>query len=238
VTGVGAGLRFNAAGSNPGYALGTNEPPVQEALANYLRAGDIFYDIGANVGFFTVIGAKLVGQTGHVYAFEPVPENAASIRRNIELNNFAHVTLFEKAVSHSTGKGELLLSHCSGGATLSSAGTSPDVKGTISIELISIDDLVAQQKIAPPAVVKIDVEGAELDVLQGMSQTIKKFKPVIIYEVDDEKEGPFQQKLKACDAFVQTFGYELTTLQDSYPKSGWKVGHTVAVPKLNLYLGQ
>src|SRR5882757_11121436 len=77
---------------------GTLEPPVQEALRRLLAPGDVFYDIGANVGFFTILGARLVGPQGHVVAFEPVPACARAVGRNIELNGFAHAEIREAAV--------------------------------------------------------------------------------------------------------------------------------------------
>jgi FkbM family methyltransferase len=226
--GVGAGLKFNAGFSNPAYALGTNELPVQEALARYLQPGQVFYDIGANVGFITVIGAKLVGQDGHVYAFEPVPENAAFVRKNVALNNFSNVTVFEQAVSQSSGRGELLLAHHSGGATLSADDVPPDLKGSITVDLVTIDDLIIQQSFPPPDLVKVDVEGAEMKVFQGMVQTIGKFRPIIVYEIDDGNEQAFQRKQRECDTFLQNFGYKLTLLDHSYPGIGWNVSHTVA----------
>ena len=71
-SGVAAGSRFCAGPSNPEYGSGSNELPVQEAIKNLLRPGEVFYDIGANVGFFTIIAGRLVGPTGSIVAFEPV----------------------------------------------------------------------------------------------------------------------------------------------------------------------
>jgi FkbM family methyltransferase len=229
-SGVGAGLRFNAGVSNPAYALGTNERPVQQAFARLLKPGDVFYDIGANVGFFTVIGARLVGPGGRVYAFEPVPENAALVRHNAEMNGFMHVTVIEKAVSRQTGEGELFLARYSGGSALSSVDTPPpDLKEVISIEMVSIDDVIEQQAIEPPAVVKIDVEGAEVEVLEGMARTLRDFEPVVVYEIDDEDEGAFNRKRVECAAFLRARGYKITRLDESYADTDWKVGHFVAV---------
>lgn len=230
-TGAGAGLWFNAGHSNPAYTLGTNERPVQAALAEHLHAGDTFFDIGGNVGFFTVIGARLVGPAGHVYVFEPVPENAATIRRNLALNHFEHVTLFEKAVAQASGEAALHVSSYSGGAALASVGEPPELKETITVSLVSIDDLVAQQVVRPPTVVKIDVEGAELDVLRGMAHTLQTFKPVIIYEIDDGAEEPFRAKCDACARLLQAADYELTRLENSYTETDWIVGHFVATPR-------
>ena len=73
--GVGKGLLFNVGSCNAGYLLGTTEPEVQEVLATLLRPGMAFYDIGANVGFYSILAARLTGPTGLVISFEPLPLN-------------------------------------------------------------------------------------------------------------------------------------------------------------------
>lgn len=235
--GVGTGIKFNSSNYNLQTAMGIYELPLQKALSKHLNQGDIVYDIGANVGFFTVISAKLVGNSGHVYAFEPDPNNIKSLEHNVQLNSFANVTVLKQAVARSTGTGELLLGRHSGGHTLSTTAKSQAPKyqssPKIPVKLVAIDDLVAQQIIAPPAVVKIDVEGAELDVLQGMSQTIKKFKPIIIYEIDDPLEETFLQKQEEADSFVRQFAYKIIPLEDWYPQTQHHVGHVVAIPNEN-----
>jgi len=75
-SGPGKGLYFSAGPSNPEYESGDNEVPVQDALVAHTGDGAVVLDVGANVGFFSVIAAKLVGPTGKVVAFEPVPANA------------------------------------------------------------------------------------------------------------------------------------------------------------------
>jgi FkbM family methyltransferase len=199
-------------------------------LANLLNPGDVFYDVGANVGFFTVIGAKIVGPTGQVYAFEPVPDNYSFLGKNIEINNFRNVSTHKYAISKSGGKGELFLSEYSGGSTLSEASMPPDFKGTLPVELATIDDLVVEKGFLPPSLVKIDVEGAEMDVIQGMVQTIEQYKPIIIYEIDDGDENAYIQKQQECDRFIQNFGYEVIRLENSYPIDSWMVSNTVAIP--------
>jgi FkbM family methyltransferase len=229
--GVGAGLKFNTGAADSDFALGTYELPVQEILAKYLKSGDIFYDIGANIGFFSVIAARLVGTSGHIYAFEPVKENAACIRHNIKLNDFSQITLLEKAVSSSAGEGEMLLTLHPGGHALSTVYTPPDIQSSLTVELVSIDDLVAQKILLPPTVVKIDVEGAEIDVLRGMKQTIQQFKPILIYEVDDGNKESLTQKSQEIETFISYFDYKITPLADAYPLIQWYVNHAIAIPQ-------
>ena len=228
--GIGTGLRFNSANSNPEYGLGLNEMPVQEAFGRYLHEGGVFYDVGANVGFFTVIGARLVGPAGQVHAFEPVPENAAAVQHNCDLNGMKQVTVWETAVSDTNGTGELQLAHHSGGASLSVAAPPPDYKGTISINLITLDDFVGQQRGAPPSFVKIDVEGAEINVLRGMTHTIQTYKPTLIIEIDDGEPAEFQRKKELCITFLAELGYKIEMLPDSYARGNWSVENFVALP--------
>jgi FkbM family methyltransferase len=230
--GIGAGLKINIRHASGNYITGTNEFPVQEILAHYLKSGDVFYDIGANIGFFSLLAARLVGPSGRVYAFEPVPENAFDVIKNAELNNFQNISVIQKAVSTDKGEGELIVTKHPGGAKLSTVNTplNSPVKGTIIVDIINIDGLVECQQIPPPALVKIDVEGAELKVLQGMVNTIKRFKPIIIYELDHKYEEGFMRMDKEIDAFIHTLGYEIKPLEDSYSDIKWNVKHVVAIP--------
>lgn len=187
--GVGAGLMFNTQNANPGYALGTTEPLIQEVLAQCLRPGDAFYDIGANVGFFTVIAARLVQPSGRVYAFDPLPCNITALRHNMKLNGFSNVTVFEKAVAATTGEAELSLAPETTWAKLASTGVRADARGSLSVGTVSLDDVIAQQGLAAPTFLKIDVEGAELDVLRGMRQVLAKDRPLILCEAHGTNES-------------------------------------------------
>ena len=228
--GIAKELKFNTGESCPELALGTYEVPIQNIFAQHLKDGDVFYDIGANVGFFTVIAAKLVGNTGKVYAFEPGKGNAKSVRHNAQLNNFTQVEVIEKAVSHTSGSGQLLLAQYSGGHALATADAPPDLAGEVTVDLVSIDDLIAQNQIQPPNFVKVDVEGAELDVLKGMTETMKTYKPTVIYEIDDGDRTAYDRKYKELESFLQALGYKVTPTENSYDTIDWCVGHAIATP--------
>ena len=228
--GVAKGLKFNTGESCPELALGTYEVPIQNIFAQHLKTSDVFYDIGANVGFFSIIAAKLVGDTGKVYAFEPGEGNAKSIRHNAQLNNFSQVEVIEKAVSNTSGSGQLLLAKYSGGHALATADAPPDLAGELTVNIVSIDDLIAQNKIEPPNFVKVDVEGAELDVLKGMTETIKTYQPTIIYEIDDGDRTAYERKYGELESFLQSLGYTVTPTENSYDTIDWCVGHAIATP--------
>lgn len=228
--GVGAGLRFDPGPSNPGYGRGDNELPVQHALAEIVREGDVVYDIGANVGFFSIISARLTGPSGRVIAFEPVRSNADLVRRNADLNAFGNITVVEQAVSDRSGTGELVLAEYSGGAALSTTTAPPDPAGTIQVELTTVDDAVSDGRIPPPAVVKIDVEGVELEVLRGMHATLERDRPVIVCEIDDGTQAGYDRKHAECVDHLSSLGYTIEPLADSYVDGQWLVGHFVARP--------
>lgn len=229
--GVGAGLWFSPGPSNPDYASGDNELPVQEALARYLRPGDVCYDVGANVGFITVIAARLVGEAGRVFAFEPVPANAALVRDNAAWNGFSHVTVVEEAVAARSGQARLALAAYAGGSGLAHLGVPPDATGVeLTVPVVAIDDLVFTRGMPAPRFVKIDVEGAEGEVLRGMARTLRVHRPIVLVETDDADAAALQNKREACRALLREAGYEVRPLPPSYESSGWHVAHDVGVP--------
>jgi FkbM family methyltransferase len=202
--GVGAGLRFNARGGNPGYALGITEPEVQRALADHLRAGATFYDVGAHRGFFTVIGARLVGATGRVYAFEPVAEAAGALRANVAANAFAHVEVREQAVSDAVGTAVLRVQPELAWAALVDRAQAAAPGDDVSVETVTIDAAVARGA-QPPDVVKLDIEGAEPAALRGMSDTLREHGPAVICE--------FHDTFAECFEILATAGYATVDLQ-------------------------
>jgi FkbM family methyltransferase len=228
--GEGAGLRLRLP-QNGDYISGQSEIPVQRELARHVRPGDVVYDIGANVGFFSLIAGRLVGRAGCVYSFEPVAENAASTCENVRLNNLANVTLFDVAVGRSSGTAELLLTDWDGGSSLSTSAVKPDEPiSKRTVQVVALDDLVDREGLRAPTFVKIDVEGVELDVLMGMSRTIASSKPILLYELDDGNNDSFQRRWAELDAYVTEFGYKVAHLKPSYGNVGWNVGHSLAIP--------
>jgi FkbM family methyltransferase len=227
--GEGAWLRFAAPRkADKAMRLGTYEPAIQQCITIHLAPGDVFVDIGANIGFFTLIGARRVGPRGRVYSFEPVAENAASIVRSSHMNGFSTIEVFAEAMGARTERSELLLAHHIGGAMLASAGTPPDHCGSVNVNVVSLDDAIDTRKLRPPALIKIDVEGAELEVLQGMRRTLQSVRPTVIYEVDDETRRGLDGKCQKIADFLHAAGYGLCPLPASYDDANWHVEHILA----------
>lgn len=229
--GVGRGLRISLRNASGDYARGDNELPVQRAVVDHLRPGGVFYDIGSNIGFFALIAARAVGPSGHVYAFEPVPENAACIRANARANHLDTITVIGEAAGAESGTAELWLVPHPGGATLSAGDAGSDATSRLEVRTVAVDELVGAGRLRPPTVVKIDVEGAEAAVLDGMAETIAAHRPVLVVEVDDADAAVAQRKYDALAARVSQAGYRVEQLARSYTETDWNVLHFAAVPE-------
>jgi len=227
-SGPGKGLRFDAGPHTRRFADGGYERPVQDALASVVRPADVCLDVGANLGFFTLLLSRLAGPRGAVFAFEPVPANAAAIESNARLNRLENIEILTLALSGVDGRDELLLARHIGGAVLRSAGTPPDHVGGMDVETASLDTLVERGRIRPPDVVKIDVEGAEMDVLRGMQRALRRWAPTLVLELDDETAAACESKVAACSSFLQALGYRTQLLPGSYPDGRWFVRHLLA----------
>lgn len=224
------GLRIGRAEASADYRLGTNELPVQVAIADAVSPGGVFFDIGANVGFFSLLAARNVGPSGWVHAFEPVPANVARIRANARRNGLRNIDVLEAAVSDSAGTTTLLLAAHPGGAVIASAGAPPDPIGSIEVSTVTIDDLVDGRRVRPPTVVKIDVEGAEAEVLTGMARTLRSHRPIVICELDGGDPVSVAAKRHETLRLLHAAGYTVEDLQPSYPRSDWLVDHVLARP--------
>lgn len=227
-----AGLRFElrhltlAHAHLGGIAYGVLESSVQEALVRHLAPGGVLYDVGANVGFFTLLGARLVGPEGHVYAFEPVPDNAHAIRDHARLNGAENVTVLEQAAAASAGRAGLQIVDDRSWSKLQGYGEHPGTERVVEVELVRIDELVQSGRLRPPTVVKIDVEGAELAVLGGLLETIDAHRPVIVCEVHGT-HGPFA-------AAMREHGYRVVNLEGPAPiERSPQSEHALALPPLH-----
>jgi FkbM family methyltransferase len=187
------------------YFEGGAEPEVQEALKQHLHAGMTFYDVGANIGFFSLLAARLVGKEGRVVAFEADPEIAARLREHVERNAFGWTTVEEKAVWSKSGpvffaRTDPAASPDRGLGHVVSSGAAD----TIQVCGVSLDDYAWKE--AAPDFLKCDVEGAEVEVFRGAERLLKEKRPGIICEMHSEGNhrilleefGRFRYACKPC----------------------------------------
>ncbi len=230
--GIARGLRMTGGRSGLDRVRGRDELPVQDAIRERLRPGATFYDIGAHVGVFACGAAHLVGANGRAIAFEPLSRNVAILRRNLDRNSIGNVTVVAAAVAAREGEQTLIVTENPGGAVLESSGAVPDDReGTVAVPTVTIDGLIARGEIPPPDVVKLDVEGAELEALHGMHDTLRDHRPTIVYEVDGRTTEAVAARQAPIRRLLETAGYRIGELPDSYPHVAWCVRHYVAEPE-------
>ena len=150
---------------------GTYEREQTRLFERHLRPGATVLDVGAHVGYYTLLSSVLVGGEGRVHAFEPNPANAEFLRRHVRINRLSNVHVEQAAVSDTAGTARFDFGTGSGTGRLADAGA-------LEVRTVRLDDHCAQHGLAPSAL-KIDVEGAELVVLEGARETLARHRPVI-----------------------------------------------------------
>lgn len=156
------------------------EPHLVKFLGKKLKKGMVFYDIGAHFGYYTLLARKLVGKSGKVIAFEPSPIPYKYLSKNIKINKFSNAKANQLLVGKRNG--ESVLYYSGFGGTKSSFKRSSDLPFSKKVSSIALDSFVSKNR-HDPDFVKIDVEGAELLVLQGFLKTIEGLKPDLLIEL-------------------------------------------------------
>jgi len=207
-----------------GYWTGIYEIDLQRAIASALTTGNVFYDVGANAGFFTVLAARLVGSTGRVLSFEPFAENAESIREQIDINSLKQCELFVKAVSDRSGTATFTQGEHNSLGRLSGAGLAPVGKGKgLTVQTVTLDEVAAGNPF--PDLIKIDVEGAETQVLAGAHSLLGSPRPPkLIIELHGK------EKARSVEATLVSFGYRLTDLTGTSLDGAEAHKHVIGYP--------
>lgn len=202
------------------YASGKYEMQIQKALSAHLQPDSVVYDVGAHIGVVSIFASELVTATGAIYAFEADPENAKRIEEHVQHNHLGQTRVFSCAVWSSDG--QLSFERASAGSSRNqgsvAAASGRTKQDVIIIESISLDSFA--QRHLPPTLIKIDVEGAEAEVLRGAEQTLSRSHPVVICEVHHK-----QAEEEVCRWLSQE-GYSLEWLTGSaeFPR------HLLAIP--------
>lgn len=215
LSGPGRGLRMRAPRGHLFYLTGMSEPLVQAVLRDRLPRGGVMVDVGSFVGFEALLAARLVGPEGEVHAFEPHPASAQQLRRNVVLNRLENVHVRCACVGAAPGFGSVV-----------GAGLTARVVPGGSTPVVALDDLGLQRV----DLVKIDVEGAEVEVLRGMEMTLREQRPVVICEIHGATRGP-------CEELLRAAGYRCEWLDDggmphiaAYPAPAGQAGRAVSPP--------
>jgi FkbM family methyltransferase len=184
-SGPAKGLVINVGDSAAAYVLGNFKAELQAFMASNLKTGNVFLDVGANVGFFSLLAARLVGPTGKVFSFEPLAENVSRLKENIRRNQFLNIEVIPHALGVRNEERTFQVSERPTWGKLESTDSQLPDKYLFDTKVTvrRLDDLLADGVLQPPHFVKIDVEGAEIEVIEGARETLLKHRPVLMIEM-------------------------------------------------------
>ena len=186
------------------FIYGTWEPEVVNAVTAAVKPGMCVVDVGAHIGYYTLLFAKYVGSAGCVISFEPLPANFALLQKNVHINNLLNVRLLNQAVFSQTQKITLNVPDEQpnpGNGSMYNLGTAKQCH----VEAVSLDDFCGSSNLRPD-VLKIDVEGAEYEVLIGAQRTISHCRPKLLIELHHFDGNPAAHPVPGL---LASWGYEI-----------------------------
>jgi FkbM family methyltransferase len=200
LSGPNRGMRWRVGAFDHGCWLGSFELEKQRRLRNRLQKGMTVFDIGAHAGFYTLLLSRAVGDSGKVFAFEPWPANVTDCVAHVRMNHLSNVVVVPAAVGRTGG----LTSFESGES--SSTGKLADADTVVRVACFSLDDLIATDRLPLPDVIKVDVEGAESQVLEGARELLGQHAATwfVALHSPDQKQ--------ACLRLLADAGYAVSAL--------------------------
>ena len=195
------GKRWVAGSSINGCWLGTYEWEKQREFERTVRPGWVIYDVGAHVGFYSLLAAELAGDGGKVYAFEPASRNLRYLRKHVEMNRASTIDVRPFGVAATTGTASM----ASGPPGM--VGTMGHIadEGDVTIQTVSLDGFLDDGAL-PPDLIKMDIEGGEARALRGASRILREHRPVIFLATHGDDVHA------ECLEILGSHGYRLRTL--------------------------
>jgi FkbM family methyltransferase len=181
-----AGMRMNLdLQTEKDYWLGTYEIDLQAAVRVLVQPGWVAYDVGANIGYITLLLSRFVGSDGMIFSFEALPDNLTRLQKSIALNSLTErVSVFAGAVSDKSHPVQFLVGPSGAmGKTVGSAGRTEGHSQTLDVAGIALDDFVFEAGHPLPQIIKMDIEGGEVLALKGMSRLLAEVRPLILLEL-------------------------------------------------------
>ncbi|MBI1180512.1 MAG: FkbM family methyltransferase [Alphaproteobacteria bacterium] len=226
------------------YYFGVWEPNLTAFFRRTLRPGDTVVDVGANIGYFSLLAARLVGPSGAVHAVEASPAIADLLERNVALNGFANVTVHRVAASDRAGKLHLFSGGAGGnlGASTTRDHRAAEAGYALEAEVPArpLSEIVPLDALLAARIVKIDVEGAEADVLAGLASVMDRFGPdtVFVVELTLAELGEGAAGLEAIvDRFARC-GFEAWHLPNDYSPRAYMDRRPPAEPVRGIAFGR
>jgi FkbM family methyltransferase len=191
--------------------------PITEFVLANLSPGMVFIDVGANIGYFTLLAGQHLVHSGRVFAVEPNPSVAEQLRQNVARSGLSNVTVVEAACSDSDERRPFYLadiSHTGNTGQSSLSRENAQTETWVQVNCLTMDQLVESTKATRVDLVKIDVEGAEMSVLRGMTRTLTCFRPKLIVEIHPRNLESFGIKPVDVIGFVERFQYHVAQIKN------------------------
>lgn len=190
---------------------GIFEEEATNLLRQHTPRGGTFIDVGANLGYYSIAAARWVGDTGRVFAFEPIPRTRQILEQNIALNQCTNIEVLPFACSSKIGRARMVTGKDSGWSRLAQHS-----EGDTEVELITLDRFVEDHGLTSVDVLKVDVEGLDFEVIRGALQTIDRFRPVVLAEV--EHTHNYGTSIAEIDQFFKAKRYSTRLIDDGYSR--------------------
>lgn len=200
------------------YLFGVWEPRMTQWLQRRLRPGDTFVDVGANIGYFSVLAARLVGDEGRVVAIEASEEFQARLRQNARLNECGNIRAVHTAVSDKQQTLTFILADSANMGANSIVPYDGPAESTFEIEAYPLAEVLEADEIATARVIKIDVEGAEGSVVRGMAPLLGKLRPdaEVTVEVTPDRMAQLGDSVEELLATMRGHGFHAYRLANEY----------------------
>jgi FkbM family methyltransferase len=196
------------------YMTGNYEPATTNLIRSLIQEGDTVVDVGANIGFITLAASRKVGPSGQVVAFEPVSSTCASLRNNLLINGAANVVVYEIALSNSNGMVTIHEGPARNKGN-SSIRLISDASGQQTVPMAAFDTLDVSR--GPVRLIKIDVEGAEQLVVEGMMECLRRNRPHLVLEVTPQFLRAFGHSEVSLCKKLKDIGYRMYDITDQGP---------------------
>lgn len=178
-----------------------------------LDPGEVFWDIGANIGYFSLAAAAALNHRGQVIALEPGRNASARLRENVALNPFTNIKIYQLAASDTAGEARLYLAPDLADSSASLFAPGPDQAGYETCRTVPLDQLLRDEGLPGPQLLKMDVEGAELAALKGAAGLLADSSPLLLIEMEEKNLEAAGASKAAIQQWLSGFGYRAAFLR-------------------------
>lgn len=223
------------------YYFGQWEPTITDYVRRNLQSGDTFIDVGANVGYYSLMAARRVGAEGHVHAIEPSPKIFSMLSENVRLNHTGNLSLHPMATGEVCGRSEIFNAETSANIAATtlrvSKGTRRKFQSEGLVDVKPLATIVPTDQLLSARLIKIDVEGAEGATIRGFRDLLGKFsgQTEFIIELNEEALVEVGETTESVIELFGRYGYDAFQLPNIYTVSPYI--HRSRPEKIKPYTG-